>query len=348
MRKFYNFIKNEANGTRILRLDGPIDEDDWWGDEVTPDNFREELNAGEGDIEVWIDSPGGNVFAAAKIYNMLKDYKGKVTVKIDSLAASAATVVAMAGDSVLVSPVAMFMIHNPMTIAMGNEKDMQEAINVLRAVKDSIVNAYVAKTGKSAKAIAKLMDGETGEGTWMDAKKAVANGFADGILFEDEDEDGDEDEKERNPFAPSEDPDEPENPDEPEDPDEDGDDDEKIRTAHARAKKAYADYISAAKASAHIGFTFTNNAASAETDDGVESEKVSDGEPAVEEKTDSLPEASAEPLPENDAEDSKPTETDEQPSDKVFMPKPTFDENGMTSEGKMSYNILVDKLENLR
>ena len=102
--KFWNFIENDA-GERVLRLEGPIDSDAFWGDETTPSAFREELEAGEGDITVWINSPGGSVFAAAEIYNMLRDYKGKVTVKIDAIAASAASVVAMAGDRVFMSPV---------------------------------------------------------------------------------------------------------------------------------------------------------------------------------------------------------------------------------------------------
>lgn len=99
MKKFWNWIK-DSDETRTLRLEGPIDEESFWGDEITPHMFRDELNAGEGDVTVWINSPGGNVFAAAEIYTMLKDYKGSITVKIDAIAASAASVVAMAGDTV--------------------------------------------------------------------------------------------------------------------------------------------------------------------------------------------------------------------------------------------------------
>ena len=113
--KFWNFIKNDA-GERVLRLEGPIDSENFWGDEITPKMFREELEADKGDITVWINSPGGSVFAAAEIYTMLCDYsnnkKGKVTVKIDAIAASAASVVAMAGERVLMSPVSMLMIHD--------------------------------------------------------------------------------------------------------------------------------------------------------------------------------------------------------------------------------------------
>lgn len=178
MKKFWNWIK-DSDETRTLRLEGPIDEESFWGDEITPQMFRDELNAGDGDVTVWINSPGGNVFAAAEIYTMLKDYKGSITVKIDAIAASAASVVAMAGDTVQMSPVATLMIHDPSTVAMGNTKDMEKAIEVLNEVKESIINAYADKSGLTHARIANLMSNET----WMNAKKAVELGFADEILF---------------------------------------------------------------------------------------------------------------------------------------------------------------------
>ena len=180
MKKFWNFIRNDA-GERVLRLEGPIDQESFWGEEVTPRMFRDELEAEEGDVTVWINSPGGNVFAAAEIYTMLCDHKGKITVKIDAIAASAASVIAMAGDRVLMSPVAMLMIHSPMTIAMGNAKDMEKAISTLNEVQESIINAYQKKTGLSRNKIRQLMENET----WMNARKAVELGFADEILFAD-------------------------------------------------------------------------------------------------------------------------------------------------------------------
>ena len=145
---------------------------------MTPQIFRDELNAGNGDITVWINSPGGDCIAAAQIYNMLMEYKGNVTVKIDGIAASAASVIAMAGTKVCVSPVSMMMIHNPMTVAMGNTGEMQKAIEMLDEVKESIINAYEIKTGLSRAKISHLMDAET----WMDANSAVEMGFADEIL----------------------------------------------------------------------------------------------------------------------------------------------------------------------
>ena len=163
---------------------------------------KDELNSGTGDITVWINSPGGDCVAAAQIYNMLMDYKGNVTVKIDGIAASAASVIAMAGTEVLMSPVSTMMIHNPATVAMGDHNEMQKAIEMLNEVKESIINAYEIKTGLSRAKLSHLMDSET----WMNANKAVELGFADGIIArenpntepDEEYEDEDEEEK-KNP-----------------------------------------------------------------------------------------------------------------------------------------------------
>jgi len=188
-RKFWKWVKNEGEleTTRTLFLNGEISEVTWYGDEVTPKLFKDSLFEAEGDITVWINSPGGDVFAAAQIYNMLSDYKGRVTVKIDSLAASAASVIAMAGDEVQMSPVAMMMIHNPMTVAIGDSEEMKKAVAMLDEVKESIMNAYEVKTGLNRTKISHLMDAES----WFNAKKAVELGFADKILFGKE-EDGEE------------------------------------------------------------------------------------------------------------------------------------------------------------
>ncbi|HEN0920909.1 TPA: head maturation protease, ClpP-related [Streptococcus pyogenes] len=185
MKKFWNWKnqvmrnQNEEEVTeRILFLNGTIAEESWFDDDVTPQLFKEELNQGNGNITVWINSPGGDCVAAAQIYNMLIDYKGDVTVKVDGIAASAASVIAMAGTKVLMSPVSMLMIHNPMTIAFGNKGEMEKAISMLDEVKESIINAYEIKTGMSRAKLSHLMDSET----WMDAHKAVELGFADDIL----------------------------------------------------------------------------------------------------------------------------------------------------------------------
>ena len=182
MKKFWNWTNLTPTETepeqRILTLNGTIAEESWFDDDITPQLFREELNAGSGDITVWINSPGGDCVAAAQIYNMLMDYRGSVTVKIDGIAASAASVIAMAGTRVLVSPVSMLMIHNPATMAMGDAAEMQKAIAMLDEVKESIINAYEIKTGMSRAKLSHLMDAET----WMDAHTAVDLGFADEIM----------------------------------------------------------------------------------------------------------------------------------------------------------------------
>lgn len=185
MKKFWKWknqvVKNQNEDEvteRILFLNGTIAEESWFDDDVTPQLFKEELNGGKGNITVWINSPGGDCIAAAQIYNMLMEYKGDVTVKIDGIAASAASVIAMAGTKVLMSPVSMLMIHNPMTIAFGNKGEMEKAISMLDEVKESIINAYEIKTSLSRAKLSHLMDSET----WMDAHKAVELGFADDIL----------------------------------------------------------------------------------------------------------------------------------------------------------------------
>ncbi|HGD0837755.1 TPA: head maturation protease, ClpP-related [Streptococcus agalactiae] len=180
MRKFWNFT--DEGGVRTLRIEGQIADETWFGDEVTPQQFKNDLISGTGDITLWINSPGGDVFAAAQIYNMLMDYQGDVHVIIDGLAASAASVIAMAGTTVSMSPVAMMMIYNPWTFAQGEAKDMAKVIEMLGEIKESIINAYELRTGLSRTKISHLMDSES----WFNAKKAVELGFADKVLFEKE------------------------------------------------------------------------------------------------------------------------------------------------------------------
>ena len=177
--KFWNWVRNEDTGAAELIFNGPISEDTWFGDEITPAMFRNELSKVNGDLTVWLNSPGGDVFAASQIYTMLRNHKGKVSVKIDGIAASAASVVAMDGDETLIAPTGMLMIHNPSTVAFGNKEAMQKAIELLDEVKESIINAYEEKSGLSRSKIARMMDEET----WLNAKKAQYLGLVDGILF---------------------------------------------------------------------------------------------------------------------------------------------------------------------
>jgi len=178
MKKFWNWARDEDSGVRTLSLDGVIAEESWFDDDVTPKAFKAELTAGEGDLVIWLNSPGGDCVAASQIYTMLMDYKGKVTVKIDGIAASAASVIAMAGTMVLMAPTALMMVHNPLTIAIGDSEEMQKTIAMLSEVKESIINAYEIKTGLSRAKLSHLMDAET----WLNANKAIELGFADGIL----------------------------------------------------------------------------------------------------------------------------------------------------------------------
>lgn len=178
MKKFWDWVKDEDTKIRTLTLNGTIAEETWFDDDVTPKAFKNELFADEGDVVIWINSPGGDCIAASQIYTMLMDYKGSITVKIDGIAASAASVIAMAGTKVLMSPTAMMMIHNPLTVAIGDSAEMQKAIAMLSEVKESIINAYEIKSNLSRAKIGHLMDAET----WLNANKAVELGFADGIL----------------------------------------------------------------------------------------------------------------------------------------------------------------------
>ncbi|MDL2205785.1 Clp protease ClpP [Eubacteriales bacterium OttesenSCG-928-N13] len=178
MKKFWNWAR-DADENRILRLEGVIAEESWFDDDVTPALFKADLMAGTGDVTIWVNSPGGDCIAAAQIYNMLMDYPGDVTVKVDGLAASAASVIAMAGTKVCMSPTSLMMIHNPLTIAMGDSEEMRKAIQLLDEVKESIINAYEIKTGLSRARLSHLMDAET----WMNANKAKELGFCDEIMF---------------------------------------------------------------------------------------------------------------------------------------------------------------------
>ncbi len=213
MRRFWNWEPPApetsdpagSDTSRVLRINGVIAEESWFDDDITPALFASELAAGAGDVTVWINSPGGDVVAAAQIYNMLIDYPGHVRVHIDGIAASAASVIAMAGEVVSMSPVSMLMIHNPATLAVGDADELGRAIDMLAAVKESIINAYELKTGMSRAKLARLMDQET----WMDARAAIAMGFADDYLTGSrtppapDDDDEDEEPEKQAPWPPT-------------------------------------------------------------------------------------------------------------------------------------------------
>lgn len=180
MKRFWNWVRDEtAPDARTLYIEGVIAENSWFEDDVTPAAFKADLMSGTGPITIWINSPGGDCVAAAQIYNMLMEYPGDVTVKIDGIAASAASVIAMAGTRVCMSPVSTMMIHNPLTVAIGDSEEMRRAIQMLDEYKESIINAYEIKTGLSRAKLSHLMDAET----WMNANKALELGFCDEIMF---------------------------------------------------------------------------------------------------------------------------------------------------------------------
>ena len=175
----------EENDAPELILYGDIASETWWGDEVTPRQFTEELDAlgAVPEIVVRINSGGGDVFAANAIYTRLKDNAAKITVKIDGWAASAATIVAMAGDVIEIPGNGVFMVHDPSMGLLGyfNEADLVKLTDEIKVIKQSIVNGYALKTGKPADEIASIMAAET----WYDGKQAVEAGFCDKLTFED-------------------------------------------------------------------------------------------------------------------------------------------------------------------
>ena len=187
--KFFN-IKQISNDEVELRIEGDIIADDyawlykWFDDPYTsPNKFREELKKYDGkNITIWINSNGGDVFAGAAIYTALMEFKGKKNVKIDGIAASIASVIAMAGDEVLMSPTSIIMGHLPWSFAIGDEYEFQKEINALKSCKNIIINAYEKKTKLSRDKLSKMMDDEF----WLTPREAVELGFADGVLYEDE------------------------------------------------------------------------------------------------------------------------------------------------------------------
>lgn len=176
MKHFWNW--SGPTNQRTLTINGTIAEDSWLDDDITPQLFQDELNQGDGPVELWINSPGGDCIAASQIYTMLMNYGDDVNVKIDGVAASAASVIAMAGTTVSMAPTAMLMIHNPLTMAMGESGDMQKAIQLLDETKESIINAYELKTNLPREKISAMMDDQT----WMNVNKAIQLSFADEMM----------------------------------------------------------------------------------------------------------------------------------------------------------------------
>lgn len=177
-KKFWNF-KVLDDKTGELTLYGEISDISWWGDEITPKQFKEDLDAlnNISILNVYINSPGGDVFAGQTIYSMLKRHKAQVNVYVDGLAASIASLIAMAGDKVIMSANAMMMIHSPWTFAMGNAQDFRKLADDLDKIRDSMIVAYESKSELTTEEITQIMDAET----WLSAKDCLGYGFADEI-----------------------------------------------------------------------------------------------------------------------------------------------------------------------
>ena len=179
--KFWNLVKNEKEKTAELILYGSIGSDEYW-DDISDKVFKQDIE-NLGDVEnitLHINSPGGSVFSAVAIANTLKNHKAKITANIDGLAASAATIITSACDTVRMPKNALFMIHNPITFAYGNNQEMQKTVEMLDKVKNSIIETYLSKTKADKKTLSELMDNET----WMDAETAKEYGFIDEIVDE--------------------------------------------------------------------------------------------------------------------------------------------------------------------
>lgn len=178
VKKFWKLqAKAGAEKEGEMLVYGPIDSDTWWGDEVTPKEFKNELDS-LGDIatlHIYINSFGGDVFAGQAIYSILKRHNANKVVYVDGLAASIASIIAMAGDTVIMPKNAMMMVHNPWTFAFGNAGDFRKLADDLEKIGESLVAVYVDKTGLERETIEGYLDGET----WFTAEEAVELGFAD-------------------------------------------------------------------------------------------------------------------------------------------------------------------------
>jgi ATP-dependent Clp protease, protease subunit len=176
--KFWNF-KGSGDKRAELLLYGDISDSTWWGDEVTPKQFKADMDA-LGDVkefDIYINSGGGDVFAGFAIYNMLKRHEARKTVFVDGLAASIASVIAMAGDKIVMPENAMLMIHNAWALVMGNKAKLRKLADDMEKIDGSIAGIYAARTGKTEADIVALMDAET----WFTAAEAVDAGLADKI-----------------------------------------------------------------------------------------------------------------------------------------------------------------------
>lgn len=188
MHKFWSLAVNSAEKRSDLYiLDEIAEHQSWWGDEVTPKAFKRELDRAEGSLYVWLDSPGGDAFAGSMIHDMLREYsasgRGRVIAMV-TLAASAASIIAMAADEIRISLLGTIMIHEPWSRPTGKSSVLRAVADVLDSVRDGQVETYMRRTGQSREKILELLNGSDGNGTYMNARTAIALGFADSIMHE--------------------------------------------------------------------------------------------------------------------------------------------------------------------
>src|SRR5215217_4539982 len=178
-KKFWSWKNSVTSDASELIIEGDISsQESWWGDSATPEMLRDELKEHSGDITVSLNSGGGDVFAGVAMYNALRKHDGNVTIRVDGLAASIASIIAMAGDKIIMSPGSMMMIHKPWTFAMGDSTEMEKVKGVLDSIEQSMLPIYTARTGKTTEDIQEMLESET----WMTAQEAVELGFADEFI----------------------------------------------------------------------------------------------------------------------------------------------------------------------
>lgn len=176
-KKFWEFKAATQEKRAALQIYGDISNESWWGDEVTPKQFKQELDGVSGDIDIYINSGGGDVFAGNAIYNMLKRHEGKKTVHIDGIAASIASIIAMAGDEIIMPENAMMMIHNAWSRVCGDKQKMRKVADEMEKIDGMLASIYAARGTKTAEEYAALMHEET----WFTAEEALENGLIDRI-----------------------------------------------------------------------------------------------------------------------------------------------------------------------
>ena len=191
MQKFWSMaVRSAEKRTDLYILDEIAEQQSWWGDEVTPKMFKRDIDRAEGTLYVWLDSPGGDVFAGTTIHDMLREYsasgRGRVIAMV-SLAASAASIVAMAADEIRISLLGTIMIHEPWSRPQGKSAVLRAVADVLDTVRDAQVEAYTRRTGQPREKIMELLNGPDGNGTYMNARQAIELGFADSIMHDEED-----------------------------------------------------------------------------------------------------------------------------------------------------------------